>query len=499
MFSLSCRAKASFRNAARMSLVVAFVLSGARATGEERGEWVVAAEKFEADGVPAVYESFPETVPRLLLARIGAIRERMVLSDEKQLRRLHELSSSRLKLVRDRADLVLERDRVVLSSDGFLVKARKKADAKKKIAQKEKEIEVYDREIRELLDIREGETPKKDEYRAERSPITLWKAGKELYVRPEAMTLGNALAKDGVSALLRGSVKDVAGYLLVTARLDTGVPGMSPEEITEAAAYDDIDELVAMLTVRMIPALANRESVRIDVTVEPENAEVYVDGKLVNRDAGSVTVFSGEHVISVSAPGYATATKKALFEGADAFKVSIALLEEKTATVAFDTQGLRSSVYFHTRYYGDTPTSVTLPLKPTIGEVQFGFARTWFVLDPSKGFREGASVGIRPNATETGKKIERTRNAFYWSLGALYLSLPFYMLSYGIAQDKTIAYNDGKLPADSADDVNKWIRISDVSRGVSIALGINAAFQLTRYILAANRVVPQFAGDDSKD
>jgi hypothetical protein len=499
VFSLSFRARDAFRKAARLSLVVAFVLSGARSSGEESETWVVAAEKFEADAVPAVYESFPETVPRLLLARIGAIRERMVPSDEKQLRRLHELSSSRLKLVRDRADIVLERDRVVLSSDGFLVKARKKADAKKKIAQKEKEIEEYDRKIRELLDVREGEAPNKGEYLAERSPITLWKSGKELYVRPEAMTLGNALAKDGVSALLCGSVKDVAGYLLVTARLDTGVPGMPPEEITEAAAYDDIDELVATMTVRMIPALANKEPVRIDVSAEPENAEVYIDGKLVPRESRTVTVFSGEHVISVSAPGYATATKKARFEGADAFKVSIALLEEKTATIAFDTRGLQSSVYFNARYYGDTPTTVTLPLKPTIGEVQFGFARTWFVLDPTKGFREGASVAIRPNSAETSKRIEKTRNSFYWSLGALYLSLPFYMLSYGIAQDKTIAYNDGKLPSDSVDDVNKWIRISDVSRGVSIALGINAAFQLTRYILAANRVIPQFAGDDSKD
>ena len=67
------------------------------------------------------------------LARIAAVRERMVLPDEKELRKLQELSTARLKLIRERADLILERDMVVLSSDVFLVKARKKSEAKKNI------------------------------------------------------------------------------------------------------------------------------------------------------------------------------------------------------------------------------------------------------------------------------------------------------------------------------------------------------------------------------
>lgn len=134
-------------------------------------------------------------------------------------------------------------------------------------------------------------------------------------------------------------------------------------------------------------------------------------------------------------------------------------------------------------------------MRPLIGEAIVKDAETWFVYVPDGNEGQSTTVTIKTVKGDTEKKIEKARNAFYWSLGALYLSLPVSMLSYGIAMDKYDAYMDGRMSQtqDSVDDVNKWLKISDISRGVSIGLGVNAAFQLVRYILAANGVIPKFS------
>ena len=119
---------------------------------------------------------------------------------------------------------------------------------------------------------------------------------------------------------------------------------------------------------------------------------------------------------------------------------------------------------------------------------------------PAKDTLDGSRLTVKPRTSDVGKLIEKRRNAFYWSLGALYLSIPVSMLTYGIALDKSNAYAAGKLGGseDAAADVNNWIRASQVSRGVSLVLGVNVAIQLVRYILAANEVIPEFAESDSK-
>lgn len=502
VFSHSFRRKPARLASLCPAFAVLLLFSAINSLCAEEPDWVIAAEKFTASGVPKVYESFPEMIPRLILARISAIRERMVLPNEKEMRKLQELSTARFKLIRERSALILERDQVVLSSNDYLTKRRLKSEAKKKIALKDKEIAAYDKKIKVILDLQDSgkERKAKGEFSAGTNAIALWKNGKELYTRPESLTLANALGKDKISALVSGSVEDIAGYLYVTVKIDTGIAGMPYEEVSEAASYDDVSLLVSILTVRLIPQIANRAPVKLELSVEPADAQVYVDGKLVPPEDTNVTVFAGEHIVSVSAPGYESATKKARFEGADAFNVKIALQEEKTVTVSFDTGKTSASIFLNTRYYGQTPTDITLPLKPVIGEAVIGDVETWFVLMPDETMREGTHMMVKPNKTETGQKIDRRRNAFYWSLGALYLSLPVSMLSYGVAQDKYKAYNDGRMPQTDASvtEVNNWIRVSTISRGISLALGVNVIFQLVRYIVAANDVIPEFAQSESK-
>ena len=168
----------------------------------------------------------------------------------------------------------------------------------------------------------------------------------------------------------------------------------------------------------------------------------------------------------------------------------------ETVTVAFETGSQGAAVYFNTRYFGTSSFTAELPARTLIGEAMLGDARTYFIFpqpeDPSSGPR---TMFIPVNRVNTENRIERQRKVLYWSLGLLYCSLPVSMISWGIATNKMQAYEDGRLAKtpDNIDDVNNWVMVSDISRGVSIALCVNFLFQLVRYIIAADQTIPKYA------
>jgi hypothetical protein len=450
--------------------------------------WVLAAEKFEINGVPAIYGSVSSAVPSLLLSRLLAIRSRKVTPDEKKTRDLSALSTTRVQLVKDRATLMLARDKVLLETETSLTKKKDLRSAETKIAAKEKDIAELDKKIGKLSASVLDETSSEN--------VTLWESGQKLYTRTPGVSLGKSLADSKISGLVTGKVEDIAGYLHVTASIETGIADLPAVTVSEAAPYDELDALVASLAARLMPGLSERNPVSIILSVEPQTAAVFIDSRRIEDFSVPVTVFSGEHRVSVSAEGYESSYRSHDFSGTGSYRVSISLRKASAVYVAFDTKGVPLSLYFRTKYLGESPLSVTLPAIAATGEAIIDDNRTFFILDLSR-LADGSSViaSIKPNKVSTQTRIEKQRTLFYWSLAALYASLPVSMLSYGIAQDKYNAYESGKLDQtqDNVNDVNNWMRTSTISRGVSIGLGINVAIQLVRYLLAAEQAIPQQA------
>ena len=158
-------------------------------------------------------------------------------------------------------------------------------------------------------------------------------------------------------------------------------------------------------------------------------------------------------------------------------------------------------MFFETRHFGTTSFTAEIPAKTLIGEALHGDARTYFIheyTDTTEGTR---SVIIPVNRVNTEQRIERQRKVLYWSLGLLYCSLPVSMISRGIAMNKMQAYNDGRIEPtqENIDEINNWVMVSDISRGVSIALGVNFLFQLVRYLIAADQTIPKYTIEHYKE
>lgn len=461
----------------------------------EETEWVIAAEQFEAIDLPAAYSNFAVAVPKLLMSRLSAVTSRDVLPEENQRRELAALAESRISLVRERSDAVLARDRLALASGSTLSRDQKRKELDRKIRDTEKKLSGLDDRTTRTLSSAPGV----------KKPVTArlkpWKTGGELYVRGANMSLRKSMARDGLSGLVSGSVRDLAGYLLVTARLDTGAGSDSALTVSEAAPYDEIGDLIERLAARLIPEIANQNKVVINLNVTPPDARVFIDNRLVTDLALPVTVFAGTHSISVTAPGFVTASRTADFGDRTDWKVSITLVPEAVAPVTLDADSHPAQAFFGAGIQGELPLTATLPGRAQIGEAVTAAGTTWFVLDPSSrkdggdGGTETLELTIDTNRKNSKTRIAKQRSVLYWSLGALYLSLPASMLSGGIYTSKYAAWQDGTLADTEAarQDILTWSRVSNVTTGISIGLGVNLAFQIARYFIAADQVVPKSA------
>lgn len=470
-----------------------FILCFFTVSGEE-SKWVLAAERFSNKNIPPVYEKFSEMIPTLLVSRLSGVKSRVVLADESLGRQLRILSDQRISLVNERSTLIVSRDRILLTSDPELLKLRKKSDVTESILVIEKKINDLDKTRKKILTENTGV---KDQV----TDISLWKSGTALYTRSAGKSLSSSLSNDKISALLTGSVEDIAGYLYVSAQIETGIPDFPVVSVAEACSYDDIESLISSLSVRLLPEIAKRSTVQLKISVSPENARIFIDGQLISDTSVPVTVFSGEHTIDVSARGFKTATKIGQFQGSDVFALTISLQPEELISVSFDTRKMPASLFLHTQYIGETPQTITIPAISTIGQVISGDVSTYFIFRPHNSAEpDPVRMIVKVNKTETVSKIEKQRRLFYWALGALYISLPPSMFTYGISLNKYQSFQDGHLPQTDAvvNDINNWSNASLVTRGISLALGVNVCIQLVRYLIAAEQATPQNAEEDSK-
>ncbi len=483
----------------------------ASAASEENGEgWVLAASAFELYGVPEEYAAYATLMPLLIIDRLGAAQVRFVNADERQARELRERFNDRMSLVDERRNLIFSRDSLFFSFDDDDEKKEKRDEYNEMIEEKNKEIAELDKALSEDLLSDEDENEKNGESRGRRRrnrevretenpvkenlPVIFRVEGEEsLYKPQEGVSLAQSLYRDGISGLLTGEIRDIGGYMYVSASVETGYGAVSSERVSYTAHYDDLEDAVEFFAFSLLPQISNRQPVRLYISALPEDADVFVDGVMVHNMNEPVAVFAGTHTIEASAQGYAASILTTDFTESDEFNVDISLLPLESVKVIFDTGDLPASLFLRTQYFGAALQEAEIPAIPQIGEVVYGDVQTFFVFNPSSGLASFddrlLTASVSPDEQTAERRISRQRRILYWSLGALYLALPAAFLLTGEANSRTNAYNMGRLT--DSDSIRPWTIAGNVSVGVCIALGVNLVIQAARYLIAANQVVPR--------
>ncbi|MEL3905786.1 MAG: PEGA domain-containing protein [Treponema sp.] len=474
--------------AAALFASAAFVYA---AEAKEEPVWTITAAKFTLTDVPDLYASYAEAVPGMLNLFCTEQARRLVAPEEKKARKLMELGAKKLALIKERTALIAERDGLYLAVMQESEKQKKTATVNKKIAAKEKEIEKAGKKIDTLL----ADTS----FTAETVPVQLWQEGKKIFEQPEHTNTAEALKPEKISAVINGSIQDLAGYMYVSAVLTTGLAGMPEYRFSEAGTYQAVESVTRSLAVQIMAAIKNTKTAKVLLSAEPADAEIYLNNERFSPDKKIMYLYEGSHQLEVLAPGYETASKMLEAKAGTNYTLKIKLKKEKTLSVGFRFTEPAADVFLHTQYFAGTPFQTDISAgKNTIVTFAYGDVKTYTVIRPEKFMRQGQTVyemKTRLNKTQTKRKIERQRNILYWSLGAFYVSLPIFMILQGITADMASAALNRKLrPTPELQQKYRALFISTaVMQGITISLGINYAVQLGLYLYAAGQSIPKEA------
>ena len=472
-------------------IAMATALCGAAQTKGEIPTWSITASKFTLTDVPELYASYSTALPTMLNLFCAVPTSRVVTPEEKKARQLIDYAAKKLVLIRERASLIAERDSLYLAVISEKEKLKRTGALNKKITAKEVDIQKAQKKIDTLF--------ADASFTAETLPVMIWKDGKQVFELPEYANVPQTLKTENISAVINGSIQDLAGYMYVSVVLTTGLPGMPVYRFNEAGPYQAIETIARSLAAQIMAAVKNSQPAKVVLTVEPEDAQVYVDGEPLQMGKTPFYIYEGSHRLEALAAGYDAAGKTIEAKAGESYLLKIKLKKENVISVGFQFIKPDADMFLHTQYFAGTPFQADIPAgKNTAISFSYGDVKTYVVLRPYDFTQQGQTtyqLQAELNKEKTKTLIDRRRNTLYWSLGAFYVALPIFMILQGLTADMASAMSDSRLGSDAATQSKyRALFISTaVMQGITIGLGINYAVQLGLYLYAADQSIPKEA------
>lgn len=472
-------------------IAMATALFGVAQTKGELPTWSITASKFTLTDVPELYTSYSTALPAMLNLFCAVPASRLVTPEEKRARQLIDYAAKKLALIRERSSLIAERDSLYLAVMSEKEKLKQTAAFNKKITAKEADIQKAQEKIDTLL----ADTS----FTAETLPVMMWKDGQQVFELPEYANISQTLKSENISAVIDGSIQDLTGYMYVSVVLTTGLPGMPEYRFSEAGPYQSIEIIARSLAAQIMTAVKNTQPAKVLLTVEPEDAEVYLDSEPLETGKKSIYMYAGSHRLEALAAGYDSAGKTIEAQAGQNYLLNIKLKKEKIISVGFQFIKPDADVFLHTQYFAGTPFQTDVPAgKNTAISFSYKDVKTYIVLRPDNFMQQGQTIyqlQATLNKEKTKTLIDRRRNVLYWSLGAFYVSLPIFMILQGVTADMASAAADSRLRVNAAVQ-NKYRALfisTAVMQGITIGLGINYVVQLGLYLYAADQSIPKEA------
>ena len=492
----------------------------------EDGKWVIAAQKFVPDSGQAddaVNSKTAEMLPSDILEKIGYSVVRNVMPDEQFERSSYKLRTERQSLFLQLSAEYKKRDALVLSnySDYKLKSAIK--DSQKKIKDIQKKIdanlEQHKKEVeeteRKMADVAAG----KAESVKNASELQKYKQlVRNIFVKNESLiqqehvtfyrddltSLYTAEIDEknvvgaGINSLITGHFAKYGEYISVYVDLYTYPGAKLIGSVTEVGSVSELELVTNSIALQLVPMLSNSLPVQLQISILPEEAAsktiMYIDDALQKDDDGSFTFDSGIHTIQFVCEGYKTAGTTYAFEGNRSYKIEVNLEEPKSG---FLQVGLRNSLEGDLLMNGQRAleidgkkSQIAINGKQILGEFVTEDGETAFFYIPKKLTFDGSYVTIKPKPMDRMAYIDKRRKIMYTSYSIFVLSLIPTFYTYGNYQNQINLYKNYQIDYSEA---KKWQTATNTTRLISIGAGVFWGYELVRYLIAANSVLPQNA------
>lgn len=506
--------------------------------------WTLAAEKFKysrGQNQDSVTSSIAESIPSEILEKLSRSIKRNVLPDEQYERTAYKLRTERQSLYLQLSSENRKRDSIVLNNySASKLKAEIKAQ-EKKIAELEekirKNIETQKKELedseRKMDYIASGqyasdlrEKNELDLYRElfknifikEETYITeenvsfyqndnsrLFSVSQTIAEQYESPVFAKQVYAAKINALITGTITEYENFVSISVDLYSYPQAKKIGTVTEIGTIADSDMMTASISRQLLPLLANAMPVELKIAITPSEAaeklNFYIDGVLQKSENGVFILDSGIHTIQFVAEGYRTAGTTYSFEGNKKYNVDVNFEVLKTGYLQI---GLRNSIegdiYVNSEKslkINDKKSQIKINGNVILGEFIAENGETAFFYIPKKINFDGNYVTIRPKPRNRTDYIDTRRKWMYGTYTLFMISMIPTFYTYGNFKNNARLYKDGFIDYSEA---RNWQIATNVTRVISATFGVLWGFELVRYLIAANSVLPQNAiqGDEAE-
>ena len=517
-----------------------------------RFDWVIGAEKFtfaNKKDVSPSDDAASRTVPSLILEQLAENLERVPTAEERLDRSEYALSKSRTDLFLQLSREVQVRDSLLLGNHTEKQLAAKVREAEKKIAelkikieenlieeesQREKAAPDMEREKRRKENIEAGAVVEEKRPDAERSDrerfinlfrrdedeapaserVSLYKddfsvlfdAGEEAKKTGyESRSFENAVVAAKINALLTGTMTSYGGYVSVSVSLIVYPGAKVIGTVTDVGSLSDIRSLAVRIARRLTPEITNGMPVELLFTVSPpeaaEHITISVDDIVYREIPDRLVVQAGVHSVLFSAPGFKQAGTSYAFRGARTFAISAELVPDNPSALFIRLKKpIVGTLFANGSEAGKTdeeniPLKLTINNEPVLGQfiTEDGSAAPFYIA--YRMLKENASLTFRAEPFDRSKYIDTRRRRLYTSYSVLITSLLATFYTYGNFYAQNAAYAKGYI---DIGNVKGWQTASQACVGVSVGCGAWFIYELVRYFIAADKVLPARAVKDGK-
>ena len=271
-----------------------------------------------------------------------------------------------------------------------------------------------------------------------------------------------------------------------------------------SADDDDFEELDELEQIDI--EIEQLEEEKLSYEEAAAKARLTVDGLVYLKVPQSLQVDASVHSLSVEAKGFETASFTYKFEGNEQYRIRISMTPAQNGVLNLRLKKPRDGIFYAKGLEASSVDATNQAAKVTVnGKSVLGIFKTGkeddatsaFFYIPENRAQDGLNLKVNAKPFNREQNIDKRRRWMYTAYTALICSMPFTFYVMGNSSAAAKAYNTDKRI--SYDEAKKWQTVSNVTAGISIGCGAWFVFELVRYLIAANQVLPATATIDNRD
>lgn len=495
-----------------VSLLLSVIFSGI-VFSAEKNTWTLACTEFEftqnIHDRKSSEQNLSQVLPSLILEQIaeGLIR---TTSDEEMLDRALD------SYLTDRQSLFLQLSKEVQLRDSYVLTVPDEKKMKKKIRVQEKKIAEIEEKISKNLEncrlVNETYLKKKSGNKNDlnKEVVELLKVKNEnvkfynddihaLYKFSDSRVKEQSLVQDKINALFEGKITVYKNFFSVTVTMTIFPGNKVAATLTEVGSLKDAVSVAKSLASYFMPYITNNLPVKLffDVKgVETEKVKLTVDSFVYDVLPKEVTVPTGIHTIKFESEGYDSQTVKYEFKDSPAFKINVEMKKTEFRKLNLVLKNpVPGKMYANGKFLNELSADcmgaiIECDGTPLIGQFRSNNAEkeSFFYYVPSDIQLKNTTFIVKGKSVDADTYIDNRRIWMYRAYSLLVLSMPFTLYSKGKYISAVNAYNSRTMT--DLNKVYRYEKMYDIATGITIVCAGFFGYELIRYLIAANKVLP---------